>query len=88
MFNFRDQTPHFLSESQIKQMLYSQASVLDQAQREMLREEISRARTDGKMSSYKLHLILKSLREQNKISRYDQEAVEEAFGEIFEKSTN
>lgn len=83
MTDYHDQTSHFLSEAQLKQILYA-VSTLDQAQRELLKEEILTARNGGKISLYQLHHVLKGLREGHKISPYDQEAVEEAFGKLFE----
>lgn len=85
MLDFHDQTSHFISDLQIKEMLYAKASILKQAERELLRDEIARARVDGKLSPYKLHHVLKSLRAQNKISRYDQEAAEEVFEEFLNR---
>ncbi len=84
MTDYHDQTTHFFSEAQIKQVLYSVHSILEQSQRDLLKEEILAARHDGKISLFQLHHVLKGLREGHKISPYDQEAVEEAIGKLFE----
>ncbi|MEK7508548.1 MAG: hypothetical protein AAB568_01685 [Patescibacteria group bacterium] len=84
MFNPLDQTAHPISHEELKKLIsHFRINTLDDSQCADIRATLESARSDGKISQYKIHRLLKNLRAAGKINTYDQSAIENAFGDFF-----
>ena len=84
MFNPLDQELHPISHDELKRLIsHFRITTLDDGQCSEIRAAVESARSDGKISQYKIHHIMKNLRAAGKINNYDQAAIEGAFDEFF-----
>lgn len=83
MFNPLDQTLHPISHEELKRLIsHFHITTLTDAQCVEARAALERARSDGKISQYKIHQVLKKMRLEGKINNFDQSATEEVLGEF------
>ena len=84
MFNSSDQTPHPVSREELKKLIsHFRINTLDDGQCADVCSALESARSDGKISQYKIHQVLKNLRAAGKINGYDQSAIESELGDFF-----
>jgi len=81
------QKEHYLSKQEIQQLVSRvKVRTLDSGEEVLVEDVIDRRRRgDGKISLYQIDEALRTLQNQNKISKFDRQGLMRVFGEYFGK---